>query len=223
MNKERKTVRKWVFRLSGEDAWPVEASPEEVRRGEAIADLGRRARFLRSRTLIRRVLGPMLELPPQAVPIEILPSGKPRLAGGGPPHFSISHSGDWLVVVVADGDVGVDVETRDPRIDPLRIARRYFSSADRRGLEDARDEAARRERFRRQWVAKEAAVKAAGVGLANVIERAECVYRGEEICGVRWEDRRFATRGFSLSDGTPGAVAVAGAAEIEIVDGEGLA
>ena len=72
--------------------------------------------------------------------------------------------------------------------------------------------------FLQQWVAKEAALKAAGVGLSRHLHQAECHYGEAAIRAVRWgrgPAEAFAIREFSLPDGTPGAVAWEdGAAEL---------
>jgi 4'-phosphopantetheinyl transferase len=216
MGNGRFLVERWDFRLSkarGEEG----LSREEIVRARGISDEARRIAYVRSRALLRRVLARRLQIGPAAVTIEITAAGKPRLGGGHPVGFSLSHSGDWLVVAVSEGEVGVDIETRLPRMDPLSMARRFFSAEDFRALE-SRPGDERAGGFRRQWVAKEAAVKAAGVGLADTLDRAECRGGDGIIREVRWGENRFSIAGFELADGTPGAVAAGGNAPIEIAE-----
>lgn len=81
--------------------------------------------------------------------------GKPRLADRDVPHFSLSHSGHWAVCAVADHPVGVDVEL--PRCTSA-LARRHFHPEEVAAAATADD-------LCRLWTAKEAFLKALGVGL----------------------------------------------------------
>lgn len=94
--------------------------------------------------------------------------GRPRLEGAGGPAFGASHSGDRGLVAIADGvgALGIDLEVIRPRADLDRLAARVL---DRRALARWRSEAEATalERFLRAWVAKEAYLKATGVGIAT--------------------------------------------------------
>jgi phosphopantetheinyl transferase len=206
-------IERWDFRLS-EAREEDGLSGAEVARADRIPDPARRRAYVRSRTLLRKVLARRLRIAPEAVAIAVGGEGKPRLERAEPVGFSISHSGDWFVVAVGDAEIGVDIETQLPRLDPLRMARRFFSADDVHALEAAGD-SERRECFRWQWVAKEAAVKACGLGLANLLDRAVCRYREGTIHRVEWPGRGFSVRVFTLADGTPGAVAAEGETTIE--------
>jgi 4'-phosphopantetheinyl transferase len=143
---------------------------------------------------------------PENIALNVAPGGKPHVAGC---EFSISHSGSWLVVAISDAPVGVDIEINKPRRDVMDLAVRFFSASDIHFLRQAKN-AERDRAFIRQWVAKEAALKAAGVGLALHLGRTECVFEESAIREVRWDAERFAIHEFTLPDGTPGALAWAG-------------
>lgn len=82
-----------------------------------------------------------------------------------PVDVSLSHSGGWIAVAVCEtGRIGIDVETR--RDVPLALAQRCLSAAEMAWLERAEPGVPRSLRFLRLWTAKEAYVKATGVGLA---------------------------------------------------------
>ena len=87
--------------------------------------------------------------------------GKPLLAGREDLHFSLSHGGAWAVCAVANAPVGVDVEF--PRC-TMAVARRHFHPAELDSL-DCLDLYAQKDALNRLWTAKEAFVKALGVGL----------------------------------------------------------
>jgi 4'-phosphopantetheinyl transferase len=101
--------------------------------------------------------------------------GRPRLAGGGP-SFSISHSGDRVVLAVRpDGPVGVDVERIGRDVDRVRrFVLHPDEPADTAGLD-----------LLRLWVRKEAVLKAAGLGLAHPMVK---INLGDLPAGVRVHD-----------------------------------
>jgi 4'-phosphopantetheinyl transferase len=202
-------IEAWPFPL---DELALPAFPADEARAAGIADEGRHRRNIQARSALRHVLGLRLALPPRDIVLEIAPGGKPRVSGC---EFSISHSGGWLVVVTGAMPVGVDIETQRPRRNVADMAARFFSAQDAAMLCNADD--ARRDRiFIQQWVAKEAALKAAGVGISLHLHKAECVFDKSAIREVRWDSEQFSIREFSLRDGTPGAVAWQGAGSAEI-------
>ena len=88
------------------------------------------------------------------------PRGKPYFADS-PLHFSISHTKGHAFCVLSTGNVGIDAEEKDRRIN-LRLAEKALSSAEKARYEAARD---KREALLRLWVLKEAAAKLTGEGL----------------------------------------------------------
>jgi phosphopantetheinyl transferase len=81
--------------------------------------------------------------------------GKPYLPGSSV-YFSISHSGDWAVLAVADTPIGVDIErTNRDNINKDRIAARFFTETERRWLAENNNPDA----FYYVWTAREAAYK----------------------------------------------------------------
>lgn len=95
--------------------------------------------------------------------------GKPALRPGAHPrlpHFNSSHSGRWVLHVVADVEVGVDVERVRPdfaRIDDFL----WVLSPEERGLVLSAPEPCRAAALATVWVRKEAYVKALGEGLSR--------------------------------------------------------
>lgn len=96
--------------------------------------------------------------------------GKPRLAAADY-GFSVSHSGDCLLVAVGRSvEIGVDVESLARTVDYLAIARRYFHPDEYQWL-GQRAGPALRDAFFDLWVKKEAAVKAQGQGITYGFDR----------------------------------------------------
>ena len=97
--------------------------------------------------------------------------GKPELVSGKA-CYNLSHSGDYVVLAVADCEVGVDVQKlRDYK---EVAAKRILSEAEQKmvkRLDDTGDEVGRLEVFARAWSKVEAALKLRGTGFAGEWDR----------------------------------------------------
>lgn len=91
------------------------------------------------------------------------PSGRP---GAKPPlDVSLSHSGDWIGVALCEaGRIGVDLEKLRPVSSSL--VRRCLTVGELAWLHEVQPGTERSHRFFRLWTAKEAFLKATGVGLS---------------------------------------------------------
>lgn len=175
----------------------------------------RKQQRLQRRFLLRLLLGAYLGRPGRDVRLVRNARGKPRLApelAATGLRFSLSHSGDWLLVAVGSGaSLGVDLEVPRTMRRATDIARRYFCAAESRRLESlARPE--RERAFLRLWTAKEAMVKAAGTGLAGYLDRVEIALdRCPALVGVPadWPSPgHWSLRELALPDGLCGHLAV---------------
>jgi 4'-phosphopantetheinyl transferase len=202
------------------DVWTVDTTvaplsayrllTREERARAARIRLPHRAREVAAtRAALRAILGAYTGAPPTELALDAeQPHGKPRLRDA-PLRFNVSHARGLSLIVVADGcEVGVDVEAQAPRRRAGRIARRHFTAAERAAL-DALPAPDRPPAFLALWTAKEAALKAFGLGLALALGAVDAPL-GEgpvEIAGHPgpWQLRRPA-----LPPGYAGAV-VAGA------------
>jgi len=123
-------------------------------------------RAIIGRGFVREMLGKWIGCDPQAVNIALSPAGKPFVEGKDAPGFNVSHSGDWILVVLnPDGRVGVDVEVHR-EVDQGALARACFSEQEKvawRGLPPDQRTAA----FFEIWSRKEAYLKATGTGLRS--------------------------------------------------------
>ena len=92
---------------------------------------------------------------------------KPRLRGLDA-DFSVSHSGDVLLVAVGAGDgIGADVEAAPFTAFDSRALRRRMCSPAEAARSESLDSLARRRWLAPTWTAKEAAAKATGEGLGR--------------------------------------------------------
>lgn len=147
----------------------------DARRGHARAQ-GIAATLLLTYAVAQRV--PDASLP---LSIALAEGGKPYLPALRDVHFSLSHSGGWVVCALSDRPVGVDIEQRTPgRRD---VAGRFFHEDEVRYL-NSLPEKQREDSFYAFWVLKEAFVKATGRGLALPL-RTFCIALGEPptLCG----------------------------------------
>jgi len=88
--------------------------------------------------------------------------GKPALKCHGDIHYNISHSGVWVVGVIDDSPVGIDVEQVQP-ID-LDISKNYFSPDEHQDLMSKEDKF---DYFFTLWSLKESYIKILGKGLSH--------------------------------------------------------
>lgn len=126
-----------------------------------------RRRFVVRRAALRRLLAAHGGARAEALRFEENGFGKPRLSGG--PYFSASHSGERMMVAVANVEVGADVERIDPDLAWRPLADGLFETSERDALA-ALPEAAARTAFFHCWARKEAFVKALGLGLSYPLD-----------------------------------------------------
>jgi 4'-phosphopantetheinyl transferase len=119
------------------------------------------------------VLGGLLELRPEAVPIEQV-DGAPTVRGQRCQRrlqVSCSASGDVALIGVTDGiPIGVDVERIGVETVPMAVGEGWLSPGERMSI-DALPVARRPEALTRAWVHKEAVVKGLRVGLRTDLSR----------------------------------------------------
>lgn len=146
-------------------------SPRELARLRGYRHGADRARFAAVRAALRRLLAKVLDLAPDALPLDADPLGKPRLpqAIHDAPSFNVSHSGSigWIALATdpAIAAVGVDIEQCRP-VEPLALAASAFAPAEQAMLRGCHP-AQRLDRFYALWTAREALTKAAGTGIAD--------------------------------------------------------
>lgn len=140
--------------------WLQAQLPDSVR-----ARIARRRRpadqhlSLLAHAALRHLLAPLLGCAPQELPIRILPHGKPVLDIARPDlHFSLSHSGERVLLGFADQPLGVDIEAIRRPVAPA-LVRQCSVPAEQDWLRDDAD-------FYALWCAKEAALKQAGTGFS---------------------------------------------------------
>ncbi|UQN09204.1 4'-phosphopantetheinyl transferase superfamily protein [Deinococcus sp. QL22] len=168
-------------------AWQLAAclSGEELARAEAYAGAPARGFYVASVVFRRTVLGAVLHIPPAEVRFERLPGRtKPQLAASQNPEnwrFSLSHSGELALLALGCGrEVGVDLERMRAGVNWRGVAQTAFSPYERAALL-AVGPPHRLDMFYRLWTAKEAYLKACGLGLSVPLEAVSVILAGAEI------------------------------------------
>lgn len=104
--------------------------------------------------------------------IEYVSNGKPVYRNQDI-HFSLSHSGSYVVCAVSDKNIGVDIE--GIRRNAIKVAKRFFTTAECEWIgSDVH-------RFSRIWTLKEAYAKLTGDGIAAAVSRAEFKHEADKV------------------------------------------
>lgn len=120
--------------------------------------------------------------------------GKPELAGGAGPKFSVSSSEGWWLAALSDQEVGVDLERIRPGVDVEGVARRYFNEQELAYLQALVGEEERLHYFYRCWTRKEALLKLRGLGLAGLAALSDA-----ENAGDSWVENLNLQEGLEMS------------------------
>ena len=162
----------------------VERLPEPERRRASRLHLeSRRRSFVIGRVLLRTTVARRTGVRPDEVVLEIEPSGRPVLAAPLKEFsVSISHSGGFVVVGVANRHIGVDVERLRQSVRFPQVAARVCSPRELRRI--GRLEGPARERaFLTVWSRKEAYGKAIGRGIAFPMRSVTVGPSGSRVSG----------------------------------------
>ena len=141
--------------------WPAVLSADERHMAANLARPQDRLSYVAAHALLRLTLADKV---PGNVRFVVGPWGKPELAEGGW-QFNLSHTdGMAAVALSATGPVGVDVERINPALTDPTVATEYFTPDEIAELHRQPDWSAA---FTDLWTAKEAIIKAEGLGLGQ--------------------------------------------------------
>jgi 4'-phosphopantetheinyl transferase len=129
-----------------------------------------RIRFVSTRAALRRLIGERLNRRPQDLTFVTNRFGKPSLpcACSGEPelHFNVSHAGEFALLAISrNAPVGIDIERRDTALDVDSLLPQTLSAAERQLPADQRVD------FFECWTAKEAVLKALGLGVSEHLQQ----------------------------------------------------
>jgi 4'-phosphopantetheinyl transferase len=182
--------------------------PEELQRAQRYHRPADADRSLLARAAQRLVLGAYLGRPPASLRFEAGANQKPRLHGAALP-YNVSHAGDWVLLVVAGAEVGIDVEQLNPHFAFRELLDHSFSHAEKAFIEHS---PVPYQRFYQLWTRKEAFVKATGQGIDADFDRVPALPGTHRLAGVgagpNWVVSSFeAAPGYVAAVAHPAAVA----------------
>lgn len=214
------TVHLWGIELDGSQRCLEQCTSwlDEIERHRA-ARLVRddiRQRYVLAHGGLRVVLSKYLGVTPDMVTLERSATGKPfltrELRDRSAITFNLSHAyGRALIAVSQAQEVGVDLECVRSEVEVAKLSKRYFTRSEHTAIMEAPEEQ-RAVRFFRYWVAKEALLKAQGIGLQGLPD-CEIFLEADEVCtevrarlGAQFTDT-LQVRLFSCETGWEAAVA----------------
>ncbi len=159
-------------------------SKDELARQQRFLPPDVRRRFGVCRGRLRHLLGAMLEVEPEDVRFEYNSNGKPGLASThrSTLEFNVSHSGDWALFGFGQTlPIGVDTELFQRRTNFEALAPQVLSAKERVKLE-LLPSSERNLAIMRAWVAKEALLKAIGVGIGFGLQSVEFPMPQTSVC-----------------------------------------
>ena len=186
-------VHLWRFPLCCSDFLEHLLDEQELQRAKRLRSPDKARAFVVARARLRQILSGYLGREPQSLRFSYGPAGKPALVGlVDSLSFNLAHSGNWGVcAVVGRGEVGVDVETINPRLDYAKLAQRFFSETEKQWLR-ACPEPRRLRCFYRIWTRKEAWLKGKGGGFSDPDQDIGLAHlAGACTCDGRWWLRGF--------------------------------
>ncbi len=165
--------RIWKVHLDRPDDpdWSLMLSAAERERARRLGCPLERQRYLAAHAALRAILGPECGVCAGDLEFGADPGGRPHVVwpdGVRRLDFNLSHAGEWALVAVTQPAyrVGVDIEQIRPDLDYRAMAGHLYQPTEVAHLDES-DPDDRRAEYFRLWSAKEAYVKATGVGLAG--------------------------------------------------------
>ncbi|NOQ77432.1 MAG: 4'-phosphopantetheinyl transferase superfamily protein [Methylococcaceae bacterium] len=135
-------------------------------------------KYIKTRGLLRKVLGSYLNIKPQKISIKVAEYGKPFIEEKEV-FFNLSHTANKFVLAVSNtGEIGIDLEQYKKRKNLLGLVKKCFSELEQdywMGLSESQKTML----FYRLWVRKEAFVKAVGRGIAVGLN--QCVVNPDDL------------------------------------------
>ena len=165
-------------------------SEEEKLRASRFRFVKHKRRFIVARSVLRVILGNYLQIPPQQLTFDYNSRGKPSIPlkyNDYQLEFNISHSEELaLYGFTLQNQIGVDLEYLRPFPDAENIAQRFFSPQEYQLLTSLSNEE-KPQKFFQIWTAKEAYLKAIGVGLAGSLKEIQVLFNSDNSVNLYQE------------------------------------
>jgi 4'-phosphopantetheinyl transferase len=174
-----------------------------------------RNRYITSRKALRNLLAKYLSVNPSDIHIIAEKGQKPYVKSPDTTiRFNISHSGEWVVIALAQNELGIDIEKIDSAFDYSNLLTEHFSVAERQFISSAESPISA---FYFLWTRKEALTKAEGLGLREKLSEVSVLGRSS-VSGSN--KKNWSIKSFNLYPDYPVSIAYSNSAgEICYLDG----
>lgn len=197
MNLEAYEIQIWTLYWRGLENWiqyyKKILSQEEWEYVSRFISHEDRMRSSVGKILVRKLLAQYMNISEETVVISKNRYGRPYVDSTIPIYFNISHSGEVVMVAVSkEMVVGIDVEKISKLKEYNSLAENFFTLNEWRSIASADSI----ELFYEYWTAKEAYVKAVGMGLSKALDSFEIIGKSEIIDfvqQVKWNRQKIDT------------------------------
>lgn len=149
-------------------------SPEELIKVNKFKDKNRQNLAIIYRSLLRIILANHLKISPQDIEFSYTEKGKPFLTNSAL-NFNLSHTEDMIIYAVSAKKIGIDIEKNDKKVKYEELAKRFFCTSEYQLIKQVSQEE-KAILFYQFWTAKEAYLKAIGLGLSGGLNTIELAY-----------------------------------------------
>lgn len=140
-------------------------SQDELQKADRYKFDSDRNNYITCRAILRNILSQYSDFSPDEIIFSYTDKGKPYL-NGNEIKFNLAHTNSYAAyAIIKEKEVGIDLEYVRRIPDALKIASRYFSSAEINELKEISETELDRA-FLNCWTRKEAFIKATGDGLS---------------------------------------------------------
>lgn len=176
-------------------------SGEEMETANRFRLCALRHRYIAGHGALRLLLRDRYGIPSEAQSIGRNRLGKPHLIRFPRMQFSMSYSGNFVMIGVNEDDpIGVDIEIFRAIEDAADLMDIHFTEAERSAvLRASSPDSCCSRKFLEMWVRKEACVKASGRGLDIPLKNVECVSE-DQMTTVQFGGGRYRTGALKLGD-----------------------
>lgn len=145
---------------------------EELKKSEAFIRQEDRNRFVLGKIYLRKLVSKYLVMPAEEIQFGLLEFNKPYLLNMPNFNFNISHSGDFLIIGLANRwQLGVDIELMNSNLDLYNLIYNTMSTTEIGSILNSKSP---REVFYKHWTRKEALLKGVGLGLTDRLKDISC-------------------------------------------------
>lgn len=167
---------------------------EEIQLAERYVQKEDRIRNILGKGFLRKLIQVYLNKAQKTIHFGKNRFNKPFLIGRDDFHFNISHSGDWIVIALAESEVGIDIEPIDSRFEYKDLLPGFFSPSEIEFIEQSPCPV---RTFYKIWTGKEALLKGTGLGITDhlneytLLEGLQRFYLPGKIPYEHWDIQSF--------------------------------